>query len=116
MDTPTDNGITVLNVRYRYVGDTIILHGKVALLPSGYGWMEGFDSSIDWYVDLGIGETLEDLYSPTNPYGFYIVEEVSRSRAVLTPPKPMTSLELMAAVAMEEYRRGKTKELNPNNL
>lgn len=78
--------LEVLDVSYQYVGDSVVYRGKVAILPPKYRWLLDtdilgdelspewgeFDKGIFHYVDLALGETLNELWQPSNGHGFYL--------------------------------------------
>ena len=60
--------IAYLTSEYRWLLDIDILEGEV-----DQEWID-FDESIFYYLDLTLGDTLEELMSLDNPYEFYVLQ------------------------------------------
>jgi hypothetical protein len=89
-----------VSVLYQYKGTPNVYSGLVAYLTPEYRWLldipilEGdvdqewveFDKSILHYIDLALGDTMEELMSPDNPYEYYVLCTDINTHAPHTSP------------------------------
>jgi hypothetical protein len=85
-------------VLYQYKGSTEVHSGYVAYLTPEHRWLldipilDGdvdqewvdFDKSIFHYIDLTLGDTMEELMSPYNPYDYYVIWVDTHEENIMT--------------------------------